>query len=120
MVENVREYLLFQIILEKRSTTTHIEIFIIDLFILMANTNNFSIPLSHENIHLKCSFTNQILIRYVGTLIFFVGIISTLLSICVFTRKPLRKFLSDHSMAYQRNLFRTEILLFLFLDLSHQ
>jgi hypothetical protein len=39
----------------------------------------------------KCYITNRI-IRYFGTFIFFIGIISTGLSICVFTRKPLRMF----------------------------
>jgi len=42
----------------------------------------------------SCTFTNG-LIRYVGTMIFFIGIISTLLSICAFARKPLRKQLNE-------------------------
>ncbi|CAF1103103.1 unnamed protein product [Adineta ricciae] len=39
----------------------------------------------------KCTSTNEIFFRYLGTLIFFIGIISTFLSIAVFTRKPLRR-----------------------------
>jgi hypothetical protein len=56
----------------------------------MENLTNFSISFLNDY-NYQCSFTNEILIRYVGTFIFFIGIISTLLSICVFTRKPLRK-----------------------------
>ena len=56
----------------------------------MENLANFSIDVSTDY-SAQCTFTNEILIRYIGTSIFFIGIISTLLSICVFTRKPLRK-----------------------------
>jgi len=55
----------------------------------MENLSNLSIYLTND--YDKCTFTNGILIRYFGTFIFFIGILSTLLSICVFTRKPLRK-----------------------------
>ncbi|CAF1026815.1 unnamed protein product [Adineta steineri] len=55
----------------------------------MRNESNFSNDLL--NGYHKCTFTNEILIRYVGTFIFFIGLLSTLLSICVFTRKPLRR-----------------------------
>lgn len=54
----------------------------------MFNLTNLSIQISDE--YNDCTFTNQILLRYMGITIFFVGIISTILSICVFTRKPLR------------------------------
>lgn len=57
----------------------------------MFNLTNLSIQISDE--YNDCTFTNQILLRYMGITIFFVGIISTILSICVFTRKPLRKCL---------------------------
>lgn len=43
------------------------------------------------NAYDQCSFTDRILIRWVGTSIFIIGIISTFLSIYVFTRKELRK-----------------------------
>ncbi len=52
---------------------------------IMKNLTNISI----FNDYQKCSVTNGI-IRYFGTLIFLIGIISTGLSICVFARKPLR------------------------------
>ncbi|CAF0889482.1 unnamed protein product [Rotaria sordida] len=52
----------------------------------MKNNTNFSIP----NDYRKCTFTNGI-IRYFGTFIFLIGIISSVLSICVFARKPLRR-----------------------------
>ncbi|CAF1073138.1 unnamed protein product [Rotaria sp. Silwood1] len=55
----------------------------------MENDSNFSIFLLND--YYSCTFTNGILIRYFGTIIFIIGIISTLLSICVFTRKPLRR-----------------------------
>jgi hypothetical protein len=54
----------------------------------MEDLSNFSIYLLND--YDKCTFTNEVLLRYLGTLIFFIGILSTLLSICVFTRKPLR------------------------------
>ncbi|CAF4455414.1 unnamed protein product, partial [Adineta steineri] len=38
--------------------------------------------------YMNCSITNGI-IRYFGTFIFLIGILSTILSICVFARKPL-------------------------------
>ncbi|CAF1277481.1 unnamed protein product [Adineta steineri] len=40
--------------------------------------------------YMNCSITNGI-IRYFGTFIFLIGIFSTILSICVFARKPLRR-----------------------------
>jgi hypothetical protein len=43
-----------------------------------------------NNEYQKCLLTNSLL-RYFGTLIFFVGIVSTVLSIAVFARKPLRE-----------------------------
>ncbi|UJR07731.1 hypothetical protein I4U23_012015 [Adineta vaga] len=43
-----------------------------------------------QNEYHKCTVTNEIFIRYLGTFIFFIGLISTFLSIGVFTRKPLR------------------------------
>ncbi|CAF2503451.1 unnamed protein product [Rotaria sp. Silwood2] len=52
----------------------------------MKNNTNFSII----NDYKKCTFTNGI-IRYFGTFIFLIGIISSVLSICVFARKPLRR-----------------------------
>ncbi len=53
----------------------------------MKNLTNISIFNDYE----KCLIANGI-IRYFGTLIFFIGIISTGLSICVFARKPLRMY----------------------------
>lgn len=44
----------------------------------------------------QCTFTNGILIRFVGSAIFCIGIISTFLSIYVFTRKELRKSSWSH------------------------
>jgi len=91
-----------------------------DLF----NLTNFSIAISDE--YNECTFTNQILLRYVGITIFFFGIISTILSICVFTRKPLRKckmsILINDSYLFSLIFFlsRTEVLLFLFSYSSHQ
>jgi hypothetical protein len=58
--------------------------------LIMDNRSNRSEYLLND--YDKCTFTNGILIRYVGTFIFCIGILSTLLSICVFTRKPLRMF----------------------------
>ncbi|UJR38407.1 hypothetical protein I4U23_031076 [Adineta vaga] len=53
----------------------------------MKNNTNVSFL---TNGYLNCNFTNG-LIRYFGTFIFLIGIISTVLSICVFSRKPLRR-----------------------------
>lgn len=60
---------------------------------MTTTTSNQSrnLSLSFVNDYDQCTFTNRILLRYVGTLIFFVGIVSTLLSIGVFTRRALRK-----------------------------
>ena len=83
------------------------------------SSNNISTFLGHQ----KCLVTNGIL-RYFGSLIFVVGIISTILSIAVFARKPLRSYcvrskaLHDHESL--SSAFRSQILLFLFLNLSHQ
>jgi hypothetical protein len=52
----------------------------------MQNSTDFSL---FDDLQ-KCLITNAIIL-YFGTLIFIVGIISTLLSICVFARKSLRK-----------------------------
>ncbi|CAF1218225.1 unnamed protein product [Rotaria sp. Silwood1] len=52
----------------------------------MKNNTNISI----FNDYKKCTLTNGI-IRYFGTFIFLIGIISSVLSICVFARKPLRR-----------------------------
>ena len=51
------------------------------------NNNNITSPVPDYQ---RCPLTNGIL-RYFGTLIFLVGMISTVLSIAVFARKPLRK-----------------------------
>ncbi|CAF0964673.1 unnamed protein product [Rotaria sordida] len=56
---------------------------------MMENHSHLSIFLLND--YDSCTFTNEILIRYFGIIIFSIGIISTLLSICVFTRKPLRR-----------------------------
>ena len=96
--------------------------------ILMENRKNLSLSFSNDddsnnNQNFKCPFTNQILIRYIGTLIFFIGIISTLLSICVFTRKPLRECYLTVSREREELFFcsfRTEIVLFLLSNLSHK
>lgn len=70
----------------------------------MKNLTNNSIFINYQ----ECSFTNG-MIKYFGTLIFFIGIISTGLSICVFARKQLRK-----------NLFLFETFLFFcFKDENH-
>lgn len=55
----------------------------------MENASNASDELAPVDYH-QCTLTNEICIRYLGTAIFCIGIVSTLLSIWVFTRKPLR------------------------------
>lgn len=57
----------------------------------MENRSNWS-GIFQSGYH-KCTSTNEIFHRYLGTFIFFIGIISTFLSIGVFTRKPLRMLL---------------------------
>lgn len=52
----------------------------------MKNITNYSTSNGYQ----ECTVTNNI-IRYFGTFIFLIGIISSVLSICVFSRKPLRK-----------------------------
>lgn len=66
-------------------------------YLNMENQSNYSKYLLND--YDKCTFTNEILIRYFGTFIFFMGILSTLLSICVFTRKPLRMFRKKKTFA---------------------
>lgn len=51
----------------------------------MKNKTNFSTFNGYQ----ECTTTNGIL-RYFGTFIFLIGVISSILSICVFARKPLR------------------------------
>ena len=60
-----------------------------DSFTPIDNITN-TIFVSGNDFH-RCSFANGFLIRYIGTSIFFLGILSTLLSIGVFTRKALRQ-----------------------------
>ena len=69
----------------------------IDWQILMKNSTIYSVYDDLQN----CSFTNAIL-RYFGTLIFTIGMISTILSICVFARKPLRK--STEYPSFKKNI----------------
>jgi len=58
--------------------------------------------ISTFNDYQKCLIANGI-IRYFGTLIFFIGIISTGLSICVFARKPLRMYFLNYFIGYLKS-----------------
>jgi hypothetical protein len=77
--------------------------FTVNIDLYMENLKNFSIYLSND--YDKCTFTNGILIRYFGTSIFFIGILSTLLSIYVFTRKPLRMLYEIFSFLNEKESF---------------
>ncbi len=77
--------------------------FTVNIDLYMENLSNFSIYLSND--YDKCTFTNGILIRYFGTFIFFIGILSTLLSIYVFTRKSLRMLYKIFSFLNEKESF---------------
>jgi hypothetical protein len=66
-----------------------------------------------------CKFTNGI-IRYFGTFIFLIGILSTVFSICVFARKPLRKSFKKIFLQFCLLLNRTKIMLLLFSNISNK
>ena len=65
--------------------------------------NNYT-NMTNFNDYQNCFLTNTI-IRYFGTTIFIIGILSTTLSMAVFSQKPLRKFIYSNWILLAINVY---------------